>query len=68
MKIVENGGSIFEYTEENGLISKDGVIVSGSEYEPVFTRDNEGKPLFCGILFKFSNKFLSLSGNKSSLV
>lgn len=67
MKIAEKGGSIFEYSEENGLISKDGTVVSGSEYEPVFTRDLDGKPLFCGILIKSSNKILSLSGNKSKL-
>jgi hypothetical protein len=68
MKITEAGGSIFEYSEENGLISKDGVVVSGQEYEPVFSEDIDGKPILCGIYHKSKDRFISLSGNNSKLV
>lgn len=68
MKITEAGGSIFEYTEENGLISKDGTVVSGKEYEPVFSEDSEGKPVLCGIFHKSQGRFISLSGNNSKVV
>ena len=68
MKIVSRDGSVYEFTEENGLISRDGQVLRGSEYEPVFTRDTEGKPLFCGILIRSEGKFLSLSGKISELV
>lgn len=68
MKITEVGGSIFEYSEENGLISKDGIVVSGKEYEPVFIEDKEGKPTFCGIYHKSQRRFISLSGNNSKVV
>lgn len=67
MKIVGKDGSVFEYSEENGLISKDGEVLNGSEYEPVFTKDLEGKPLFCGILIKSKGRFLSLNGNNSKI-
>jgi hypothetical protein len=70
MKVVEKGkgGSVFEYSEETGLISKDGIVVSGNDYEPVFSSDKEGKPLFCGIYHKSEGRFISLSGNNSSIV
>lgn len=61
-------GSSYEYTPSNGLLSKDGVIISGERYEPVFTRDPEGSPSFCGIFFVAENKFLSQSGNLSNLL
>lgn len=67
MKIISNNdGSTYEYTPSNGLISKDGVVLSGERYEPVFT-ETEGAPSFCGIFFVFENKFLSTSGNLTSL-
>ena len=68
MKLTENKtGSIYEYSEENGLISKDGVVLNGEEYEPVFSKTAEGRPVFCGIYKKSGDKFISLSGNTSNL-
>lgn len=68
MKVIEKEtGSIYEYTEDNGLISKDGSVVNGEEYEPVFSKTAEGKPIFCGIHHKPSRRFISLSGNNSKL-
>ena len=68
MKLIENGtGSVYEYLEDRGLISKDGSIVSGEEYEPVFSKTAEGRPVFCGIFLKREGKFISLSGNKSEV-
>ena len=58
-------GDYFEYNPENGLISKNNTIVSGSDYEPVFATypDNSAPPIFVGILFKKEDSVLSMNGN-----
>lgn len=63
-------GDQYEYNTETGLIARNGSIVSGAEFEPVFTAYPEDKrpPIFVGLFLKMENKFLSLGGNKRSLI
>ena len=68
MKIFVNENLVFEYIEKTGLITKNGDVVGSNLYEPAYTHDASGKPLFCGIIDIAKNKFISLSGNYSKLV
>lgn len=62
-------GNVFEYDSETGLISRNNVIVSGEEFEPVFARflENEAPPIVVGIYFKYLNKVLGKSGRLNDL-
>ena len=68
--IVDNLGNVFEFNQENGLISKNNVIVSGADYEPVFqtSPDNSYPPVFVGIFLKREGSVLSMSGNIKKLI
>ena len=68
--ITDYQGNSYEYNPANGLISKNGVIVSGVDYEPVFSNypDNTAPPFFVGILLKRTNTVLSMSGKISRIV
>ena len=35
-RIIDTSGNIYEYNQDNGLISRNDIILSGAEYEPVF--------------------------------
>ena len=51
-RIIDTSGNIYEYNQDNGLISRNDIILSGAEYEPVFVSypDNSEPPIFVGIL------------------
>lgn len=70
MKIQTAEGDIYEYNPKTELISLNGVIVRGDDYEPAFTLSTnpDVPPTFSGILLKKSKKIIGLSGKISGLV
>lgn len=68
--ITDLRGNRYEYSPETGLISKNDTILSGSEYEPVFSSysDNSLPPIFVGIYFKAENRVMSMSGKMLRLI
>ena len=70
ISITDMSGNLYEFNPDNGLISRNNVILSGAEYEPVFSSylDNSAPPFFVGIYFKLENKVLSISGRLSKLI
>lgn len=69
-RIIDLSGNVYEFNQENGLISKNDVILSGQDYEPVFVShpDNSMPPVFVGIYFKKEGTVLSMSGNIHKLI
>ena len=69
-KITDTSGNIYEYNQENGLISRNNVILSGADYEPVFVSypDNSEPPIFVGILSRRTGTVLSMSGKTSKII
>lgn len=69
-KIIDTSGNIYEYNQENGLISRNNVILSGADYEPVFVSypDNSEPPIFVGILSRRAGTVLSMSGKMSKII
>mgnify|MGYP004448136891 CR=1 FL=1 len=63
-------GNLYEYNPENGLISRNDTIISGSDYEPVFMKypNNEAPPECVGILNKLSGKVLTMSGRWTKVI
>lgn len=69
-RIIDQLGNVFEYNPENGLISRNNIILSGVDYEPVFVNypDNSRPPIFVGILSKKNGTVLSMSGKTSRTI
>jgi hypothetical protein len=69
-KITDTSGNIYEYNQENGLISRNDVILSGADYEPVFVSypDNSEPPIFVGILSRQTRTVLSMSGKTNKII
>ena len=65
-------GDFFVFDPETELISKNGVIVPYSEYQPVFVRNSINNdsilPTFVGILNKSNNTIISSNGNVNKLI
>lgn len=70
MTIYDMNGNVFEYNPENGLISRNNIIVSGADYEPVFTTfpDHSSPPMCVGIYFKKTGQVLCKSGKLNRLI
>lgn len=71
-KIKINGvdGNLYEYDKETELISLNGEIVSGDEYEDAFINSNDQSipPIFSGIFIKKAKKIIGLSGNINPII
>ena len=69
-RIIDTSGNIYEYNQDNGLISRNDIILSGAEYEPVFVSypDNSEPPIFVGILFRRMGTVLSMSGKTNKII
>lgn len=69
-RIIDTSGNIYEYNQDNGLISRNDVILSGAEYEPVFVSypDNSEPPIFVGILSRRMGTVLSMSGKTNKII
>lgn len=69
-KIIDTSGNIYEYNQENGLISRNDVILPGADYEPVFVSypDNSEPPIFVGILSRRTGTVLSMSGKTNKII
>ena len=69
-RIIDTSGNIYEYNQDNGLISRNDIILSGAEYEPVFVSypDNSGPPIFVGILSRRMGTVLSMSGKTNKII
>ena len=69
-RIIDTSGNIYEYNQDNGLISRNDIILSGSEYEPVFVSypDNSEPPIFVGILSRRMGTVLSMSGKTNKII
>lgn len=69
-RIIDTSGNIYEYNQDNGLISRNDIILSGAEYEPVFVSypDNSEPPIFVGILSRRMGAVLSMSGKTNKII
>ena len=69
-RIIDTSGNIYEYNQDNGLISRNDIILSGAEYEPVFVSypDNSEPPIFVGILSRRMGTVLSMSGKTNKII
>lgn len=69
-RIIDTSGNIYEYNKDNGLISRNDIILSGAEYEPVFVSypDNSEPPIFVGILSRRMGTVLSMSGKTNKII
>lgn len=69
-RIIDTSGNIYEYNQDNGLISRNDIILSGAEYEPVFVSypDNSEPPIFVGILSRRMGMVLSMSGKTNKII
>ena len=69
-RIIDISGNIYEYNQDNGLISRNDIILSGAEYEPVFVSypDNSEPPIFVGILSRRMGTVLSMSGKTNKII
>ena len=69
-RLIDTSGNIYEYNQDNGLISRNDIILSGAEYEPVFVSypDNSEPPIFVGILSRRMGTVLSMSGKTNKII
>lgn len=69
-RIIDTSGNIYEYNQDNGLISRNDIILSGAEYEPVFVSypDNSEPPIFVGIFSRRMGTVLSMSGKTNKII
>ena len=69
-RIIDTSGNIYEYNQDNGLISRNDIILSGAEYEPVFVSypDTSEPPIFVGILSRRMGTVLSMSGKTNKII
>ena len=69
-RIIDTSGNIYEYNQDNGLISRNDIILSGAEYEPVFVSypDNSEPPICVGILSRRMGTVLSMSGKTNKII
>lgn len=69
-RIIDTSGNIYEYNQDNGLISRNDIILSGAEYEPVFVSypDNSEPPIFVGILSRRMGTVLSMLGKTNKII
>ena len=69
-RIIDTSGNIYEYNQDNGLISRNDIILSGAEYEPVFVSypDNSEPPIFVGILSRRMGTVLSMSEKTNKII
>jgi hypothetical protein len=58
-------GDLFQFDTETELIMKNGIVVSRTDYEPVFLNhpDKKTPPELSGIFFVKEGRILSRSGN-----
>lgn len=63
-------GNLYEYSQNTGLISVNGEIVSDQEYEPVFIHSSnpDDPPIFSGIYVKRLNQVIGLHGGVNQVV
>jgi aconitase B len=68
--ITDTLGNVYEYNSDNGLISRNDIVLSGSDYEPVFATylDNSEPPIFVGIYSKRMGTVLSMSGKTNKII
>lgn len=63
--ITDREGNVYEYDPSTQIITLNGAVMSGQDYEPVFinsTTSDEIPPIFSGIFIKKSGKILGLNG------
>ena len=62
-EIVTFKGEIYKFNEDTRRIFKDGVLLSSSQAEPIYSSlDDNGIPEFSGLYLKDIDSILSLSG------
>ena len=57
-------GSYYQYNESLGVIIKDGIVQSTTEYEPLYI---PGTDEFSGVYDKMAKKVISMSGDIGDL-
>lgn len=69
---INSTSGFFVFDPETELISKNGMIVPYSEYQPVYIRssivDGDSLPIFSGILDKKSNSIITTTGIVNKLI
>lgn len=58
-------GSVYQYQETTGLIIKDGVVQSTTDYEPLYI---PGSAEFSGVLDKTNGTVISMTGDIGNYV
>ena len=65
-------GHSFTFDSDTELISRDGVIVSSDDYEPVYIRAGKKEesipPIFSGILSKKDKKIITPTGRINDII
>ena len=63
-------GHSYTFDSDTELISKDGVIVPYSEYQPVYimTGNDEVPPIFSGILSKLDSVIITPTGRINKII
>jgi len=61
-------GEAFDYNEKTGRIFKDGVLLTNSSVEPIYSgNDGNNIPNFIGLYLKNKNTILTVSGNEKEV-
>ena len=68
--VFDEQGNVFKYDSSTGLITKNDVIVSSEQYEPLFLTHLDGSmpPEFTGVWLKMTGQVLGASGKKRRLI
>lgn len=65
ISIQAKDGSLYQYQETLGVIIKDGVVQSTSDYEPMYI---PGTTEFSGVYNKLTKQVISMSGDIGDLI
>lgn len=72
IEIKSNSGDYFVFDPDTELISKNGVIVPYSEYQPAYVRngvdENDNLPTFAGVMDVSNNTIITLNGFTHKLI
>lgn len=67
MDIVTIKGEVYSFDQKTMKISKNGIILTSVQVEPVFSLSDTGEPKFSGILLKDKNSIISLNGKTNPI-
>lgn len=68
INIVSQKGENYSFDPSTARVFKDGVLLSSTKVEPVYSSSNSGVPVFSGLLLKDKGSILNLSGNENQII